>query len=130
MTDNADIARSFLSVLQSEGLDAAIQRHGAPGFVWWAAGLGEAQDKAARIGAIVGENLDENGMRIEISTVTSSDNRVAVEAESFSTLKSGVKYNNQYVFMFYLEDGKVKIMKEYNDTAHADAVWGKLFSEI
>lgn len=130
MTDNKAIIRSFFDALQSQGLGVAVQKYGTPDFVWWAAGLGEVQEKADQIGSIVGQQLDANGMRLEMLNMTSEGNRVAVEAEAFATLKSGVKYNNHYHFLFFLHDGKVRKMKEYHDTQHAAEVWGEWFSAL
>ena len=130
MTNDIDVIRSFFDVMQTEGFEAAIAKFGAKDFTWWAAGLGEIQDKVGRIGQIMAENLDQDGLRLDRNTFTGSDNRVAVEAECFATLKDGKNYNNKYVFIFYLEDSKIRVMKEYNDTAHAHAVWGQLFDNL
>ena len=60
MTNDIDVIRSFFDVMQTEGFEAAIAKFGAKDFTWWAAGLGEIQDKVGRIGQIMAENLDQS----------------------------------------------------------------------
>jgi len=43
---------------------------------------------------------------------------VAVEAESYAELHNGRLYRNSYHFLFELEDGKIKLIREYLDTQH------------
>jgi ketosteroid isomerase-like protein len=47
---------------------------------------------------------------------------VIVESEGRVTTKSGKPYNNQYCLIFRLENGKIKEMTEYLDTALVDEV--------
>jgi ketosteroid isomerase-like protein len=58
-----------------------------------------------------------------VQTLTAEENRVAVEVESRVTLKNGVFYNNKYHFLFRLEDGKIREVREHNDTLHAHQIW-------
>ena len=51
--------------------------------------------------------------------MTAEGERVALEAESHGTHKSGKKYNNHYHFLFRIRDGKIAEIREYADTAHA-----------
>ena len=48
----------------------------------------------------------------------SSGQKVIVESESHGHLKSGGIYNNKYHSVFLLQDGKVRHVREYMDTAH------------
>lgn len=41
---------------------------------------------------------------------------VVVEARGQSTAKSGVPYNNEYCFIYRLEDGRIQEVTEYLDT--------------
>ncbi len=47
---------------------------------------------------------------------------VIVECEGSVTTKSGKPYNNQYCLIFRIEDGKIKEMTEYLDTALVNEV--------
>jgi len=67
-----------------------------------------------------------SGIEFRILTLTAEGDRVAVEAEGFSTLANGVPYNNQYHFLFFVRAGKVYKLKEYMDTKLVDAVLAPL----
>lgn len=47
---------------------------------------------------------------------------VVVECMGAVTLKSGEAYNNQYCFVIRMEDGRMKEVREYLDSALAEAV--------
>ena len=47
-----------------------------------------------------------------------------VEARGDNLTREGKAYNNEYCFVFYLLDGKIKEVKEYADTALVEAVLG------
>ncbi|MDZ4727519.1 MAG: nuclear transport factor 2 family protein [Leptospira sp.] len=63
-----------------------------------------------------------DGFKFTLGEMTSEENRVSVIAESHAKRKSnGKSYNNHYHFLFTLQEGKIKNVKEYFDTVHA--VW-------
>jgi ketosteroid isomerase-like protein len=47
-----------------------------------------------------------------------SGEKVVVESESYGKLKEGTIYNNKYHSLFLVQDGKVKEVREYMDSAH------------
>jgi hypothetical protein len=49
---------------------------------------------------------------------------VAVEARGDNVTKSGERYDNQYCMIFRIEDGKIKQIKEYCDSALVERVLG------
>ena len=49
---------------------------------------------------------------------------VIVEARGDNVTREGKPYNNEYCFVFYLLDGKIREVKEYSDTALIEAVLG------
>ena len=49
---------------------------------------------------------------------------VIVEARGDNLTREGKPYNNEYCFVFYLLDGKIREVKEYADTALVEAVLG------
>lgn len=65
-----------------------------------------------------------NGLRFTITGTTVEGNRVALEAESYGTARSGRLYNNLYHLLVLLEDGKIKTVREYLDSGHATEVLG------
>jgi uncharacterized protein len=73
---------------------------------------------AAEILGAVGmlKQATKNGIDFKLLNLTAEEDRVAVEAEGYSTLVNGTPYNNQYHFLFFIRDGKVCRLKEYMDT--------------
>ena len=61
----------------------------------------------------------QGALRITPQSMIAEGGRVAVEADSLAELKNGRIYNNQYHFLFEIEQGKVRRVKEYMDTLHA-----------
>src|SRR5262245_54483148 len=48
---------------------------------------------------------------------------VAAEVESHGELEDGRVYSNHYHVLVRLADGKIREVREYNDTQHAYVVW-------
>jgi uncharacterized protein len=48
---------------------------------------------------------------------------VAMEAESYGTLKNGRVYNNRYHLRLTIRDGKIAAVREYLDTQHVYETW-------
>jgi ketosteroid isomerase-like protein len=63
-----------------------------------------------------------NGLTFTITGTTAEGNRVALEAESYGTTRSGKLYNNLYHLLVLLENGKIKTVREYLDSGHATEV--------
>ena len=68
----------------------------------------------------------DGGIQFTVHALTAEDERVADEVESFAPLVNGKVYNNHYHMLFELRDGKIAVVKEYADTAHARDVFGDL----
>lgn len=123
--ESASVVKAFFEAMQTGGFEAAMA-HAHPDFTWWAAGAGEIQGQLANIGKLLADNM-KAPMTMKVHAMTAEGDRVAVEAESYGELKNGAVYNNQYHFLFIVRDGKIKAVKEYNDTKHAAEVLGFLF---
>lgn len=72
--------------------------------------------------------ITKAGLTFKILNLTAEDDRVACEAEGYSTMVNGKDYNNHYHFLMHFRDGKIFRMKEYLDTELADAVLGPYLS--
>lgn len=72
--------------------------------------------------------ITKTGLNPKILSVTAEADRVAVEWEGDCTVVTGAQYNNQYVTVFFLRDGKIFKLKEYFDTKLTDAVLGPIFA--
>jgi ketosteroid isomerase-like protein len=49
---------------------------------------------------------------------------VVVEAKGDNVTKAGLRYDNQYCMVWRIEDGKIKQIKEYGDSALVERVLG------
>jgi uncharacterized protein len=68
------------------------------------------------------KKLMPTGLRFDILNVIAEGDRVAVEAEGNAVTAQGKDYRNQYVFVFTLENGKIKQVNEYFCNVHANEV--------
>lgn len=59
------------------------------------------------------------GLQLKPSGFVAEGDLVAVEAESYGRTTDGRLYNNLYHFLFKIQDGKIKSVKEYCDFLHA-----------
>jgi uncharacterized protein len=64
------------------------------------------------------------GITFKVINLTAESDRVACEAEGYSTMTNGKAYNNTYHFLFTFRDGKIRSIKEYLDTKLAEDVLG------
>ncbi|QGZ95935.1 nuclear transport factor 2 family protein [Terricaulis silvestris] len=65
----------------------------------------------------------KNGLRMEVLSVLADGDRVALEVASDGELENGRRYNNEYFVLFTIANGKIKEVREYNDTLHAYKTW-------
>lgn len=63
-----------------------------------------------------------NGVRTRITGMTAEGDRVAVEMENQAQTAAGKLYNNRFHLLFEVRDGKIRAVREYLDTLHAEAV--------
>lgn len=66
--------------------------------------------------------------RIKIASqrFIAEDDLVVIEARGDNTTRTGLPYNNNYCFVFRLEDGKLVEVTEYADTALVTSALGDL----
>jgi ketosteroid isomerase-like protein len=57
--------------------------------------------------------------QFEISNMTAEDDRVVIEAKSQAVGPAGVPYQNVYVLVFFIKDGKAHTVREYFDPFQA-----------
>jgi uncharacterized protein len=89
-------------------------------------GIGAGTRNYAEIIAVFGmfSQVTKTGLNPKILSVTAEDDRVVVEWEGNCTLVNGAQYNNHYVHVFFLRDGKIYELNEYFDTKLTDDVLG------
>jgi uncharacterized protein len=65
-------------------------------------------------------------MMLKVTGAVAEGDKVAVEVTGGADMQKGVRYDNQYHFLFEFKNGKIAHLKEYMDTAKAQATWGAL----
>lgn len=70
--------------------------------------------------------ITQNGIAVKFISVTAEDDRVAVEWDGSSMLVTGQPYNNQYLMLFQIRDGKIVRLKEYFDSLLVENALGPI----
>jgi ketosteroid isomerase-like protein len=118
---NKETALKFVESMSRGEMDLSLL---TDDIQWWVPGRGTMSRDDFFALAAGFQSLVEGPVRLTVHGVTVEGDRVAVEAESHGKLKNGKTYNNTYHFLFVFRDGKICLSKEYNDSAHANAVLG------
>jgi ketosteroid isomerase-like protein len=126
---NKEVAKKFIEAL-GKGDAETVKTLLTDDVVAIATGtsIGSGSRNLAEIIAVFGMfgQITKTGLNPEIVSVTAEDDRVAVEWKGNCTLVNGAQYNNEYVTVFFLRNGKIYKLKEYFDTKLTDAVLGPL----
>ena len=72
--------------------------------------------------------VTENGIRFDIQYMIEEGDRIACHVKGFSRLRSGVDYNNEYVFIMTFKNGRIAYMAEFLDTRLADQALAPMFA--
>jgi ketosteroid isomerase-like protein len=115
----------FFSLGDTDGVaglmtdDATFTVIGRPGGF---EGIGEKsrQDLIDTMGWI--KEVMPNGLVYSIKGMIAEGNMVAAEGESYGLTTTGKAYRGIYHFLFEIEDGKIKAVREYLETMHAQQV--------
>ena len=127
--DNVDVARRFYEGFTNNDIDAVMAtlaedaRFRVPGKPdelqsggWY------DKAKLRKLFDLMLSRL-KSGLKMEVISVMADGNRVALEVISEGELENGRRYNNEYFVLFKIVDGKIKEVREYNDTLHAYKTW-------
>lgn len=60
---------------------------------------------------------------MEITSTTEPQERVVIEAHVQGRSADGLDYDNQLVYVFDLDGGKIAVVREYLDTIHAAEIF-------
>lgn len=112
--------------LFSSGAVAETMAMFADDATWWVAGTmpisgtyGKAQFTELLAGVL---DTCTGPIKITPKVFTAQDDRVAVEAESYTETRTGRVYNNHYHFLVRVRGDQIASVKEYLDTMHTNAV--------
>jgi ketosteroid isomerase-like protein len=115
---NKDIALAFLRTLETE-TNVAAMRYATEDFTWWHPLIGDiGREGMITFDESIKEMFAGQG-KMTIHNIIGERELVAVEAEIALPMKSGETYCNQYHFLFFMHEGKIRRLKEYNNTAYA-----------
>ena len=122
--DNRALAIKFIERMKPcGGIDENLI---SEDFRWWAPGLGSS-DKT-KMKALI-DHLKPIMPRMPEMTIagsTAEGDRVALEVSGKCELADGSRYDNEYHFLIFVRDGRVRLVKEYTDTKLAHDTFGKL----
>jgi ketosteroid isomerase-like protein len=89
-----------------------------PGNLPGVSGLKRGKDEILKFMSGVGDTFPE-GLQSEIRKVHCDGDTVVVELTNRGRVRNGKQYENEYCFVFELEDGKIRRIREYVDTQKA-----------
>jgi len=121
---NKALALEYLKRLEAGDFDAAFGMIADDGKVW-VAGRTAPRDEFVKIVRSF-RSLVVGPMTLKPVSAVAEGDRVAIEVEGGADMQKGVRYDNQYHFLFVIKDGKIVLLKEYMDTAAAQATWAGL----
>jgi ketosteroid isomerase-like protein len=129
LNENKAIVNEFIEAMKTSNVDK-LKTMITDDFSWWIIGKPEylatagEHDTEYFLGFFKGAALFPEGADFKTTSMISEGNKVAAEAEFKANTAMGTYYENSYHFLFIIEDGKVKRMKEYMDTYHAKVTFG------
>ncbi len=123
LEDNKKIVEQLLQKLSSGDVENVLELLHED-VAWWISGHIEGisgtysrLEMGELLGGI-GSTFKDGVVKLTPTSMLAEGKRVAVEAESSGELNNGRHYKNLYHFLFEIEDGKIKSVKEYMDTMH------------
>ena len=130
-SENKSVVRAFIDAL-SRGDVNAMNSVITEDIVAVAKGtsvLSTTRDHAQTLEAVAGLKAStKNGIAFDIVSLTEEGDRVVCETKGSSELVTGQPYNNEYVFIFTLRDGRVCGIREYFDTKLVDETMGPMLA--
>jgi ketosteroid isomerase-like protein len=89
-----------------------------PGSIAGVSGVKRGKDEIVKFMASVGAVMPE-GMHSEITRAYADGDTVILEVSSKAKVINGKTYENEYCFVFEIENGKIRRIREYTDTQKA-----------
>lgn len=122
---NKKLVTDFIEAMRVSDVEK-LQSMITENFSWWINGKVEylqtagEHDKDFFISFFGGgSELFPEGAEFKVTGMVAESNKVAVEASMAAKTAMGSLYQNDYHFLFTIENGKIVRMKEYMDTYHA-----------
>lgn len=129
LSENKTLVVDFIEAMQNSNTEK-LKTMIIDDFSLWIIGKPEylatagEHDTEYFLGFFKGKELFPNGAGFKTISIIAEGNKVAAEAEFKAQTAMGSDYENYYHFLFIIENGKIKRMKEYMDTYHAKVTFG------
>jgi uncharacterized protein len=122
LDDNRGLATKFIQRMKHcGGIDEDLI---SEDFRWWSPDLG-FKDKTQMKALIASlEPLMPHMPDMTIVGATCEGDRVALEVSGKCELANGRRYDNEYHFLLFVRNGRVRLVKEYTDTKLAHDAFG------
>ncbi len=130
---NRAVALRFLETMGSNDPEGAAACFGPDGeaVTMGTGNFSGRRDAATVTGAIEAfKTLMPSGLRFTVKTVTAQGDTVVIEAQGNAETSSGTRYANNYVFVFAMERGKIRQVREYFCTRYADEVLWPIANQV
>jgi uncharacterized protein len=92
-----------------------------PGSIAGVSGVKRGKDEILKFMGSVGAVLPE-GMHSEITRAYADGDTVILELTNKAKVSNGKSYENEYCFVFEIENGKIRRIREYVDTQKAKEI--------
>jgi ketosteroid isomerase-like protein len=122
-TDTRQVVMKFFDDTMSGGLGLAARNHAADDVIWWLPA--STRDDAFRSKDEVIAWFDTRSLHMfevipemVVEHVVVEGNVAAAQLRAKGLTKAGKHYDNRYIFMMTVDDGKIIEMREFFDTKH------------
>lgn len=122
---NKELVRKFMELLSSGRQDEALAFID-PNADWWTANGTMRPADLVEISRSVLPYLAAP-LDMQLGKMTAEDDRVSLEAHCTGKRKNGTVYDNNYHFLFTVQNGKIVNVREHQDTRHVAEVWSDVF---
>jgi ketosteroid isomerase-like protein len=92
-----------------------------PGNIPGTSGVKKGKDEILKFMAGIG-NVFPEGLQSEITRAYATEDAVILELTNRGKVNNGKFYENEYCFVFELENGKIRRIREYVDTQKAKEI--------
>src|SRR6202790_2899938 len=92
-----------------------------PGNISGVSGVKRGKDDILKFMGSIGSKLPE-GMHSEITRAYADGDTVILELTNKAKVSNGKSYENEYCFVFEIENGKIRRIREYTDTLKAKEI--------
>ena len=121
IAENKEIATRFITSISEGRRDMSLL---ADDVRWWVPGRGELDRETFLQVANAFRGVLAGPFKLTIRHVTAEDDRVAIEASGEGPMQGGSTYANDYHFLFHIRDGKIREIREHNNSLIPHLLFG------